>query len=202
MMDSATTLNGFTGLWLAAGILFSLVNCFFGFRLQRVWIGLICFLTGFVTMNILGANLSLSTAVAVLLGVVLGAALAFVSYKLYLAGVFIFTLGVTLLCCVLLIPVQWAGWLVGALLGILLGLLAVKFTRPIMILVTGVSGGLSAAKSLALLIPISFIQASVWTPVILGAVLAVVGTAFQFSSTKKHQKARAETRQDAPPDAQ
>lgn len=201
-MDSATTLNGFTGLWLAVGILFSLVNCFFGFRLQRVWIGVICFLIGFVTMNVLGVNFSLNTAVAVLLGVVLGAVLAFISYKLYLAGVFIFTLGITLLCCVLLIPVQWACWTVGVLLGILLGVLAVKFTRPIMILVTGVSGGLSAAKSLTLLIPISFIQASVWTPVILGAVLAAIGAAFQFSSTKKHQKTRAAVPHDTPPSAE
>lgn len=189
-MDGNTTMNGIAGVWLAVTILFSLINCFFGLKLQRVWIGIICFILGFAAVAALGAQLSLSTTVSVLLGIAAGAILAAVSFKLYLAGVFLFTGGLTLLTCVLLIPITWVGWVVGVLLAVLVGLLAVKFTQPIMILATAITGGLSAAKLLLGLVPVAAVAQTAWLPVAAGAVLAAAGVLVQFASV--HEKKRAD----------
>ncbi|MDO4269302.1 MAG: hypothetical protein Q4C72_00080 [Eubacteriales bacterium] len=180
------SLNGLSGVWMALMIVLSLASCFFGYRMQCAAIAVVCFIVGFAVGNAVGAHFGLNTVLGVLAGVVLGAVLAVISYNLYLAGVFIFTAGIALLCCRLLIQTVWAGWAVGVLAGVLLGLLAVKFCRPVMIAVSGIGGGLSAAKSLLLLVPVSMVQQSNWMPLAAGAVLAAIGIAFQISSTHKH----------------
>ena len=181
-------LDGFPGVMLAFGFIFALVNCFLGYRLQRVWIAAICFLIGFVAGSVVGAHFALHMAVGVLLSIALGLLLVLLSFKLYLAGVFVFTGGLTLLLCRMLIETPWLGWTVGALAGLLIGIASVRATRVVMILVSAVSGGLNAGRILFALVP--GVAAGVkWIPLLVGALLALAGIAFQFATTGKQAHA-------------
>ena len=71
-----------------------------------------------------------------------GAVLAAVSFRLYLASLFVFSLGLVWLTAYWLIPTAWLGHVAGLVLGVLAGVLVAKLTRPAIILLTdGQSGG-------------------------------------------------------------
>lgn len=179
--------EGVGGVILAVSIVMALVNCFFGYKLEKFWIALVCFCIGALGGGIVsGVLLHQSATVTALAAVVLGVVLSLLSFKLYLAGVFVFSGGITLWACVLLLrnPI-WLGWAVGVLAGVLIGILAVKFTRPVMILTTSIGGGLAAAKSLFLLLPASFSAWAGWLPLVVGVVLAVLGLFVQINADKK-----------------
>lgn len=185
-------LDGFSGVMLACGIVFSLANCFLGYRLQRVWIAAICFILGFVAGSVVSTHFALHMAAGVLISIVLGVLLVLVSFKLYLAGVFVFTGGLTLLLCRMLIETPWLGWTVGALAGLLIGIASVKATRIVMILISAASGGLNAGKMLFALVP-GMAAGSAWIPILIGILLAIAGMAFQFATTKNQPRAAKPT---------
>lgn len=176
-------LDGLSGIMLAFGIIFALVNCFLGYRLQRVWIAATCFVIGFIVGGVISSHFALHMALGVLISMALGVLLVLVSFKLYLAGVFVFTSGLTLLLCRMLIETTWLGWTVGALAGLLIGIASVKATRVVMILVSAVSGGLNAGQMLISLMP-GAATGSAWMPLLVGVLLALSGVAFQFATTK------------------
>ena len=168
------------GVAAAVGGLFALANCFFGYRLQKLWIALIGFFIGLILGFGIGvALLHLNAGLAFLIGAVLGVLLGLVAFKVYRVGVFLMCFGAVYTMCYSLIPLQWAGVAVGIAGGILAGVLAVKYLRPVIILTTGVGYGLSAAQMLLSLFGVDAF--SVILPV--GGVLALAGILVQFKTT-------------------
>ncbi|WP_418972544.1 hypothetical protein [Allofournierella sp.] len=169
------------------GIALALLNCFFGYQLKKVWIALGCFALGGALGAGLGALLFQGnplawTGVALLLGVVF----ACLSFKLYLGGIFVlcFMLGWVITLPFLKLYGGW-GALVCVAAGLTLGVLGIKFARPVLILATAVGGGLSAGRALA------EIAAAFLPEIALGAAwlaaglaLAALGAAYQFKHTK------------------
>lgn len=196
-MDKASE---FHGLVLALSIVVALVNCFFGYRLQRIWIGFICFFVGLIGGIVFCTSIipGMSITIAALVGVALGALLAMLSFRLYLVGVFLFAAGISFWTCVLLITANlWIGCTVGVAAGLLVGFLAVRFTRTVMILSTGITGGLSAFQSLLLLVPIAAVHEILWLPFVGGGILAVVGIVVQYrvdSRRMQRKKAQADAK--------
>ena len=176
----------FSNAVLGIGILCALAQCFFGFKLQKLWIAFIGFLIGFG----IGAFGSLffvpseyAVTVAVIAGAVCGALAALAAYKLYRLGVFV-------LCAFNIFlavsgffrgPRMWIGILLGILLGLTAGFLTLKFLRPVIICSTAISGGLSVAASVGTMLhwnfpgPLFFI----------GLAVACGGIFVQFKTTKK-----------------
>ena len=201
-METATTT-----LVLVLSIVIGLVNCFCGYRLQRLWIGAVCFLVGLLGSYAVCAVLlqEVPVWVSLLVGLACGAVFAAFSLKLFLVGVFLYAGGSTYWACRLLIaePV-WAAVVIGLLVALPVGFLAVKFTRVAMICSTALSGGLSAAKSALLLIPAA--ADSLWLPLAAGAALAVAGVFVQYRSDAHARRRRqahdeAKTAKAAPPAA-
>lgn len=60
------------GITVAVGGLFALANCFFGYKLQRVWITLAGFFIGLVLGFLMGIGFGLDAGPALLIGVALG----------------------------------------------------------------------------------------------------------------------------------
>lgn len=168
------------GAAVAVGGLFALANCFFGYKLQKVWIALIGFLIGLVGGFAAGMALGLEAGPALLVGVALGLVLGLVAFKIYRVGIFLLSFGAVYTMFYALIPISWVGIVVGIAGGILAGILAVKFLRPVIILTTGIGYGLSAGQMLLSLFKVTSL--AVILPV--GAALALAGILVQFKTTK------------------
>lgn len=169
------------------GLALALLNCFLGYQLKKVWIALGCFVLGGALGAGLGAllfkeNPLVWVGAALLLGVVF----ACLSFKLYLGGVFVlcFALGWVITLPFLKLYGGW-GALVCVAAGLTLGVLGIKFARPVLILATALGGGLSAGRTLAELAAAFMPQAALGAAVLAGGLaLAAFGAAYQFRHTE------------------
>ena len=138
-------------LLLLIEVIFSFLNCFFGYRLMKLWVGLL----------FLGWCATFAVAVVIGRGIETG-----IREKLGVLAI-------------------------GALLGILVGVLCVLFARPCIIFLTGVSGGLALVTSA---VAISGKTLPTYMTLAAGVVMAVIGVGIQIgqgvleSNRKKHKK--------------
>lgn len=97
-MDILKLFNSVQELTAAAGqliltfsILFAVLQCFFGYKLLKLWIGLIGFLIGFALGFFLARALVNGEAyVPALVGIVVGLVFALLAFRIYLIGVFVY----------------------------------------------------------------------------------------------------------------
>ena len=171
-------------VFTAFGALYALANCFFGYKLQRVWIALTGFLIGLAAGFAGGVALKLHAGAALLIGVALGLVLALLANKAYRVGIFIFCGLAVFGVAVGLVPAayQWLGILLGVAGGIAAGVLAVKFLRPAVILSTAVGYGVSGAQMVLSLFGVE----STAVVLLAGAALALCGCIVQFRTTADH----------------
>ena len=113
----------------------------------------------------------------------------FLAFKVYKAGVFLLC-GLTVYVLVMGILMSAAGtdavwWMevISIIAGIVAGILGVKFMRVFIILSTAIPNGLSAGASLMTMLKITG-QVQI---VIVGVVLAALGTLVQFVTTKEKE---------------
>lgn len=166
---------------LAISLLMSLASCFLGYKLMKIWIAVAGFVLGFVLGDAVCAFLKVeSFGVFFLIGAVVGIALAILSFKLYKAGVFLLGAvlggGITLL---VLGTATW--WYILAIIfaGIAIGALAVVAAKPVVILSSSISGGLSALQSAGALFALSALTGNA------SAIILWGGVAVQFMTNKK-----------------
>lgn len=172
-----------------AGLIFVLLQCFFGYKLLRFWIGLIGFAAGFLLGFFLTTAFlpELETFVHVLLGIVCGAILSFLAYRIYLAGVFVYC-GLMAFGLAMLIPFPsgegWKvlNWVLAVIFFILAGYFGVKFSKPCVILITAVSGAVQAVDRISALLPA--IGKDMNTRLAVMIVLIVFGILVQFLTTR------------------
>ena len=168
---------------IAFQTIFSLLNCFFGYKLQKVWIAIVGFLIGFFIGFVCSVSLfKLNAGIGTLAGVLLGLVLAFVAFKIYKAGVFLLC-GITIYGMLYqLISVQWLGIVLGILCGIGAGILALKFLRPAIIFSTAVGRGVSGAQQLLSLFKVTNLTIVLCA----GLALAAAGMIVQFKTTSEN----------------
>jgi len=193
----------FRGVSLGIGILIGLIQCFWGYRLFRVVLGIVGFLIGAALGWVLGLSFigeQWGAILGAILGGLIGAALLSV---LYFLGVFVMggllgaMLGATLLGVVGLdqIPV------VLIVLGIIGGILAVIFQKAMIILSTAFSGSWSAVTGIAYFLGGGYVwsgldgglRAMPWrTGVVLLAWLAlgIIGSVIQFGTAPERHERR------------
>ena len=198
--------------WLSvAGIMWGVLDCFFGYKVFKVTLALFGALLGVAVAQqvarYLGAGPAAET-VSLIVGAVAGAGLAFL---LYLAAVFVagFGFGATLGVLLLANFHPMVALLTGVVLGIISGFLAMKVQRVFIILSTALLGSFRALLALSYFtsqidwlfyfrqpdqLP-ALIESNVWMfPSILA--LAAVGVVTQLeldgTAAKKKSKAKAE----------
>lgn len=187
-MAKAAMANEFVQIVLLA---FGLCNCFLGYRLMRFWF----FLFGAALGGGLGyglgisflddSNLALGTMVA---GAVILGALAFFIYQ---AGIFLFcsVVGAAILTFVFRPNTSFLFFLC-LLAGGVVGFLAVKFVRPIVIVTTSVQGGMSAGAALA-----GLLSWGKYPGIALGAGIALCGILVQWATTKGKKSVHREPKE-------
>ena len=172
---------------IITALVIALLYVFFGYKLLRVYISLLGFLIGFALGIVICAVFDLSNTTAVIVIIcVCAVALAALGFWLYKAGLFVMILLFTTIQPVFM-------WIGSILFALVLAILAIFFVRPVVIIVTAVSGGLSIANLIInSLLPeiaqVNTVDGARIFMLIIGAVIAVLGIYFQFVTTKPAAK--------------
>lgn len=176
----------YSSVLMIIGLIFALLNCFLGYKLRKVWITLAGALVGAAGGAAAGyyflKDVKLAAAIA-LGGAVLLAVFAFHIYRL---GLFILCGGLTfwMLAQGLSADSSMArGICIAA--GVVVGVMALQYERIIVILTTGICGGVGASRLLFTMTG----KGGTFLIVLVGLILAVLGILFQYQlGTKKGQK--------------
>ena len=174
-------------------LILALIQCFCGYRLLRFFVTVIGFIAGFI----LGAALVMMSGenrpvpLIILAGVTAGALIAILSFKLYLAGVFLYC-GLLAAALVVSIPfpeqTPWnmARLVLAGVVFLAAGILAVKFQRQVVIAVSAVIGGIAASQALRKIVPEMAEDPGMSAAA--GIILVILGIAVQLLSTRSRQK--------------
>ena len=184
---------------IITALVIALLYVFFGYKLLRVYISLLGFLIGLVIGVVLCAVFDLQNTTAVIVIIcVCAVALAALGFWLYKAGLFVMIV-LSLFPVILSVVSDFATikpvfmWIGSILFALVLAILAMFFVRPVVIIVTAFSGGLSIASLVVnnLLPEIAQVNTTDGARIfmlIIGGVIAVLGIYFQFMTTKSAAK--------------
>lgn len=161
---------------MVIALLYNLATCFFGYRMFKVMVAIIGGLIGFVIGLVIGVAADANSTVTLLIAAASCVLFAFLAFKLYKIGVFFYCgiLGASLLTLIT------GSGTAGFIAFIVFGVLGVILTRPYIVGITAISGGLAAASALGGLLNMN----SRPLVIVIGAVLAVLGILFQWKTTK------------------
>ncbi|MEE1113683.1 MAG: hypothetical protein UHN88_01250 [Eubacterium sp.] len=188
MKDNSRKIN-----WIKAiviNLVIAILQCFFGYKLLRFWTALVGFLIGFLLgFLITGAVApSLSAYIPVLVGAAAGFVLSILAYKIYLAGVLVYC-GIIAVSAVYSINfpegqlMHFLKIVLMILAFLLAGVLAVKFARPCIIVISAVSG---AGAAVGALITLSAkVSSDMNLQLVIFAAMAILGMVIQFLTTRK-----------------
>lgn len=181
ILSALYELSGDTGrVILLIALLVAICGCFFGFKLMKVYIAICALFIGGLSTIIATAYQSYkdegNAVIVLLLGLILTIVLTIFAYKFYKIGVFIVSfrngLPIGLLLGLLMFQKEWKPILLtGVLVGLIVGVVSVIFTKPSIIFSTSINYGQVAGVYLAILIssktmyhvaPILFIIAGIF----------------------------------------
>ncbi len=183
-------------------LLVALLYVFFGYKLLRVYISILGLILGAFIGVVICAVLDLTSTTVVLVIIGVSAlALAVVGFLLYKVGLFVLIV-LSILPVVLTIVDEFATvqpvfmWVGSALIALILAVLAMFFVRPVVIIATAFSGGISIANLIVnnILPEIAEMNTKEGARIfmlIIGLVIAVLGIYFQFMTTKPKKKAES-----------
>lgn len=173
--------NDIPNVTLVIGLIISLIQCFFGYKIIRSWITIAGFLLGAISGYALVYSITANATYA-LIGCLIGAILLSVlAYKIYLVGVFLIAGFGTYYICISCLTVDSSLLQpISIVLAIVAAFFAIKYMRPAIIFVTAFQGALAAVEVLPVFI--AFDQ-TIAFPVGIG--LGLIGAVIQFITTKK-----------------
>lgn len=170
---------------LAIAAVIGILFCFFGLKMVRFWAAIFGLAAGLAGGSSLAAYLGLSGYIPLIIGGVAGIILAVLGARFYLAGVFLveWILG-SLGSAYFIKPSDWKFALVCVGIGLVVALIALKFTEPVTMLITGIAGGFLAGQAIYVMVPLNN------TPIHIAiiAVLAILGTIVQFLLESRRRK--------------
>lgn len=174
---SSNVFADISNIALLIGLVIALIQCFFGYKIIRSWIAIIGFLLGAVAGYGIVFSVTDELTYGLIAGVIGGILLGFLAYKVYLFGVFALALLGTYYLCT-----SFFGSLhpLSFVIAILVAILAVKYMRPAIIFVTAFTGAFAALEAAP-----AFISYDVTLTIPIGVVIALIGAAVQFATTKK-----------------
>ncbi|UWP59230.1 hypothetical protein [Ruminococcus gauvreauii] len=173
---------------LAVSAVIAVLNCFLGYRLLKLWVTLVGFVIGAMIGYFATVEYVNNIGIAILTGLLGGMLIGFLAFRVYLLGVFLISF-VLAFSMFLRIPADSETLMLlvlggGLIVALAVGIAAVKFVRPAVIIITGISGGLGAASDFLMLMkdkePVHVLGA--------GVILAVSGILVQFLTTRKEKK--------------
>ena len=165
-----------------AVLVFGIMNCVLGYRLLRFWMMIFGFLIGagigLFAIHQIGFGEKVYYAVG-MIGV--GLVLAILSFAVFKAGIFIMGAGIGLTLTVYIIhPTTSFSFFICLLVGVGLGMLALRYEREVIIVGTSILGGILSGFSAAKLAKMEEIPFGI----IFSIGFALVGMLIQFAINK------------------
>lgn len=187
----AEKIETYAMIFLLFEVIFGALNCFFGYKLLKVWMAVCGFIIGATGGFLIAARFLTERNIVFGITAAAGIVGSVLAYQIYLVGVFFLGWMMSVAAVIAFVrslPIGDKEKLVviaaGVLLGLIVGVLIVKFARPSIILVTGISGGISTATA-------AFSLLKLEQPVLVvtgaGILLAIVGIMVQFLTTPGHK---------------
>ena len=187
----AEKIETYATIFLLFEVIFGALNCFFGYKLLKVWMDVCGFIIGATGGFLIAARFLTERNIVFGITAAAGIVGSVLAYQIYLVGVFFLGWMMSVAAVIAFVrslPIGDKEKLVviaaGVLLGLIVGVLIVKFARPSIILVTGISGGISTATA-------AFSLLKLEQPVLVvtgaGILLAIVGIMVQFLTTPGHK---------------
>lgn len=199
MMDNILGIQVLSGIMIIVfGIVFvfGLTNCILGYRLLRFWMMIFGFCIGagigFFLVYRVGTE-EKAYYMGAMLGI--GVVMAVLAFMIYRAGIFILGAGLGLFLSIYLIhPTSSFSFFLCILIGVGIGVLALRYDREVIIVGTSFLGGVTAGLSLAKLLAMDQIPYGI----LFGAAFAILGMLIQFAINKP--RAAKATRREEQPD--
>lgn len=199
MMDNILGIQVLSGIMIIVfGIVFvfGLTNCILGYRLLRFWMMIFGFCIGagigFFLVYRVGTE-EKAYYMGAMLGI--GVVMAVLAFMIYRAGIFILGAGLGLFLSIYLIhPTSSFSFFLCILIGVGIGVLALRYDREVIIVGTSFLGGVTAGLSLAKLLVMDQIPYGI----LFGAAFAILGMLIQFAINKP--RAAKATRREEQPD--
>ena len=172
--------SAIVALMCVPALIYGILECFFGYKIMKILFAIQGFFLGFLVgagfAYLMGLNSVGPIVLCCLIFAILGAMLL---YKFYLIGVFLSNASMVFLVGLLIGGTDESNLIAWAVIGVIVGVLAVKFVRIWVIAVTGIVGGLSAGTAL-----MGLLEVYKTGPALLaGIVLAVLGILYQWKTT-------------------
>lgn len=166
-------------LFACISLVIGAVECFAGFKIMKAMMAIWGFFIGAALGVVIGV-LAESTALGVILVIIFGVTLAVLSFKFYLAGIFILTAFLTTIA----LYIMFENIFIALLLAVGVGVLAMYFVKPVVIITTAVSGAGIILSSAYLMMDLGMNGSPVVT-IILWIPIALAGIAVQYITTQK-----------------
>lgn len=182
-------------LFLVVGLLVALAWCFFGYKSQKVVISIIAFIVGLFIGRTVVDKMALSGTLVWAVPLIAGAVLFLLGFFLYRFGVFLAvlvmgTFVVWHLAAEYMALDESISFLIGAAAGLILAILCMVLMRPLIILVSSLTGGFGFAGLLCrnfLMIRWDS-KTAMLTETGIGLVLALIAIIYQFRSTRRERR--------------
>lgn len=183
LLNSLDIIREYMAAISVIGFIYSAIQCFFGYRMFKFWVGV----QAFVIFGIMGmaiGNSYFGLELSLIVGVILGWIGASIAMELYMLGVFLQCLTTGAIIGGLLGLVGQLGIEQTALLaitfGVVVGIIGVILTKPLIILSTGFSGGILLGCIIAV--------SSDWdilAGVFAGIIVSICGVLYQIYSDEQ-----------------
>lgn len=173
-------------LCAAVSLVVALLGCFFGYKLCKVFMSITGFLVGAILGGVVAFHfLNLTGLPSVLCIIVGGILIAVLAYRIYMAGIFILCFGLSFVAAASILPFSGdIQFFLATLVGFIIGSLALKYIRPVIILTSALVCG-SSAGGLILTVSgamgIDFFS-HIGSP-LLTVIICILGIAVQFLTT-------------------
>lgn len=166
---------------LIVSLIVGFLACFMGYRLNKIVVMIVGFYFGYQLGVTFLPQIISDSAIIPIISVVIGLVIGFAAFNMYLLGIFILCFFLAYTICDSFIDAQFLKIIIGAVAGVIAGLIGVNFVRPIMIVLTSLVGGfLIASSGLDLLnIDNNVIY------ILIGLILAVLGALAQFRNKEE-----------------
>lgn len=169
----------------AVSLIIALLGCFFGFKLSKLFMSLTGLLVGAIAGGAIGtAFLNASGSMIAVYALIGAIILAILAYRIYQAGIFVLCFGLSFMAAASILPFTGdIQFFLSVVVGFIVGSLALKFIRPVIIITSAVVCGSSAAGCLTALGQLMHMDYLSSYPLLLTAGFIILGILVQFFTT-------------------
>lgn len=171
-------------------LIISILGCFFGYKLSKLFMSLTGLLVGAIAGVAIGMKLLHVSGGMIALCALIGAVvLAFLAYRIYQAGIFLLCFVLAFMAAASILPFTGdIQFFLSVVVGFLVGSLALKFIRPVIIITSAIVCGSSAAGLLITVCEYLNIHTLSSYPFVVAIVIVLLGMFVQFLTSAPRGK--------------